>query len=130
MRGNRLRGRFHVSQIWSIPACAGEPRQEAPGAGQQGVYPRMCGGTSLPQLAPSTQFREIVFSFPGQRSDLYLVVAFLLGEDYLGHLSWTKKQHTVAICRMPSDSIPYGLGESDGILYDEFAPEYHIRSLR
>ena len=30
----------------SIPACAGEPRGRAQGAGRQGVYPRVCGGTS------------------------------------------------------------------------------------
>ena len=29
----------------SIPACAGEPRYVAPGAGGNAVYPRVCGGT-------------------------------------------------------------------------------------
>ena len=33
----------------SIPACAGEPLRNWLGVGEIEVYPRVCGGTSLPQ---------------------------------------------------------------------------------
>ena len=46
VRGNP--GITAASRYWpgSIPACAGEPLCLCAGGGQQGVYPRVCGGTS------------------------------------------------------------------------------------
>ncbi len=32
--------------VGSIPACAGEPHPQHPDVGAEGVYPRVCGGTS------------------------------------------------------------------------------------
>ena len=116
--------------LGSIPARAGEPRCTSNAPGPRGVYPRPRGGTPLPQIAPSTQFRRFVFSFPGQRSDLHLVLAVVLGDDCLNDLRGTKKQHTVTIGLMPSNSIRNGLGERGGILYDKFPPEYCIWSFR
>ena len=54
----RVRGNHPVEPLSalierSIPACAGEP---IPGSGwfrQEGVYPRVCGGTTVPFVTPS-----------------------------------------------------------------------------
>ena len=48
VRGNPLRPRRPQAQPRSIPACAGEPAPAIRPAGQKPVYPRLCGGTSLP----------------------------------------------------------------------------------
>ena len=46
VRGNPERRRFHLLQLRSIPACAGEPPFLAFGPQVSQVYPRVCGGTS------------------------------------------------------------------------------------
>ena len=45
VRGNHLLHRPGPFPPGSIPACAGEPQQEAAAPDQMGVYPRVCGGT-------------------------------------------------------------------------------------
>ncbi len=45
VRGNRRGHRLALDVWWSIPACAGEPRQKIGGPLRYGVYPRVCGGT-------------------------------------------------------------------------------------
>ena len=45
VRGNRTIRARRVSQLGSIPACAGEPRLWCARWSRQGVYPRVCGGT-------------------------------------------------------------------------------------
>ena len=47
VRGNPGYGRGEACGRGSIPACAGEPHADEPGRGLCGVYPRVCGGTSL-----------------------------------------------------------------------------------
>ena len=37
-----------VLELRSIPACAGEPRDEGRLVGRGRVYPRVCGGTQSP----------------------------------------------------------------------------------
>ena len=46
VRGNLRRGGGGGVGWRSIPACAGEPRQVARRPRRDGVYPRVCGGTS------------------------------------------------------------------------------------
>ena len=46
MRGNRQAGRLWDPLPGSIPAYAGEPDAIKPADGEDGVYPRVCGGTS------------------------------------------------------------------------------------
>ena len=46
VRGNRAVGGFGDHDGGSIPACAGEPRNAAVASSDDGVYPRVCGGTS------------------------------------------------------------------------------------
>ena len=45
VRGNRPVSQAGVLSSRSIPACAGEPRKEAPNTWLAWVYPRVCGGT-------------------------------------------------------------------------------------
>ena len=47
VRGNRRRCRLAARLRRSIPACAGEPERVAGGVHAGGVYPRVCGGTSV-----------------------------------------------------------------------------------
>ena len=47
VRGNRFRNRPPIQTMGSIPACAGEPKLVSPLASAKGVYPRVCGGTSV-----------------------------------------------------------------------------------
>ena len=42
------------ASLWSIPACAGEPRRSARLTGSSPVYPRVCGGTRIRQRLQST----------------------------------------------------------------------------
>ncbi len=49
VRGNRTRGSPHARMRRSIPACAGEPWISHPRGCARGVYPRVCGGTGLPE---------------------------------------------------------------------------------
>ena len=49
VRGNRRGRRTAVGAAGSIPACAGEPCAAHAGRPPQTVYPRVCGGTVLPQ---------------------------------------------------------------------------------
>ena len=47
VRGNPT-GHFQaVAGVWSIPACAGEPRLPMLRLARAGVYPRVCGGTRI-----------------------------------------------------------------------------------
>ena len=46
VRGNRQRRQRRVLDSGSIPACAGEPRNLWANRRMNGVYPRVCGGTS------------------------------------------------------------------------------------
>ena len=46
VRGNPGRRYRHVDNIWSIPACAGEPLPLHGAARLRGVYPRVCGGST------------------------------------------------------------------------------------
>ena len=46
VRGNRPQGVQGPRGAGSIPACAGEPEAESPTHVIDGVYPRVCGGTS------------------------------------------------------------------------------------
>ena len=47
VRGNRI-GVLAVDQdVWSIPACAGEPLHSWNGSPPLRVYPRVCGGTGV-----------------------------------------------------------------------------------
>ena len=48
VRGNRGEPAAAVERLRSIPARAGEPSQDRFARGQYRVYPRACGGTSLP----------------------------------------------------------------------------------
>ena len=45
VRGNRARAILGRENIWSIPACAGEPDQRRNTGAIHKVYPRVCGGT-------------------------------------------------------------------------------------
>ena len=45
VRGNRGAPAEHQAPGGSIPACAGEPADRRAGWGEEGVYPRVCGGT-------------------------------------------------------------------------------------
>ena len=38
---------YPISSSWSIPACAGEPVRRLSPIHSKGVYPRVCGGTSI-----------------------------------------------------------------------------------
>ena len=46
VRGNRARRSAGLANGGSIPACAGEPATKSPPPEGEGVYPRVCGGTS------------------------------------------------------------------------------------
>ena len=46
VRGNRARHVRHTARRRSIPACAGEPTSSTSTRSAQGVYPRVCGGTT------------------------------------------------------------------------------------
>ena len=46
VRGNRWTSSAAAPAIWSIPACAGEPRQAGRPRPPSAVYPRLCGGTT------------------------------------------------------------------------------------
>ena len=46
VRGNRRSPSPSPPHLWSIPACAGEPFMFSLFARGEGVYPRVCGGTS------------------------------------------------------------------------------------
>ena len=48
VRGNRLHGLALPPEPGSIPASAGEPPKDSSTGCRNGVYPRECGGTSLP----------------------------------------------------------------------------------
>ena len=48
VRGNRGYDRIDTGRAGSIPVCAGEPHPLPPRLRPTGVYPRVCGGTSLP----------------------------------------------------------------------------------
>ena len=53
VRGNRPRLGNRTARVGSIPACAGEPGDQANAFAQPSVYPRVCGGTpSLMILGP------------------------------------------------------------------------------
>ena len=52
VRGNRWGRRRSVGAAGSIPSCAGEPRRYSVPARSSGVYPRVCGGTSGPNIRP------------------------------------------------------------------------------
>ena len=45
MRGNRLQNAHLLNSVRSIPACAGEPKQNSIFDFIIEVYPRVCGGT-------------------------------------------------------------------------------------
>ena len=47
VRGNPMHSCPAGYSIGSIPACAGEPEGVFAGGGDEGVYPRLCGGTAL-----------------------------------------------------------------------------------
>ena len=47
VRGNHILFSINISGIRSIPACAGEPQCQQLAAAFGGVYPRVCGGTSI-----------------------------------------------------------------------------------
>ena len=46
VRGNQRPAAEGDSDVRSIPACAGEPKSLTPADPSDGVYPRVCGGTS------------------------------------------------------------------------------------
>ena len=48
VRGNRTESAPVGANQRSIPACAGEPGQTVYKKGEEGVYPRVCGGTKAP----------------------------------------------------------------------------------
>ena len=48
MRGNPIPARFRIMILRSIPAYAGEPGATAGMVAEPGVYPRVCGGTTIP----------------------------------------------------------------------------------
>ena len=50
VRGNRADGGPPPGYEGSIPACAGEPREEVLRIGRGEVYPRVCGGTAKSEL--------------------------------------------------------------------------------
>ena len=56
VRGNRGDGGPDDDPGGSIPACAGEPQPVQLSAGQIGVYPRVCGGTSVNLLTVTQLF--------------------------------------------------------------------------
>ena len=49
VRGNRFAAGYHCRIVGSIPACAGEPCERPRGRYADEVYPRVCGGTELPE---------------------------------------------------------------------------------
>ena len=53
VRGNPQRAHRQRAPGRSIPACAGEPNQSVSLKRVGKVYPRVCGGTSLPQEVPA-----------------------------------------------------------------------------
>ena len=50
VRGNQQHGVLRLQGRGSIPACAGEPFVGGAGREAGEVYPRVCGGTGIPQL--------------------------------------------------------------------------------
>ena len=50
VRGNRIARDVVNAPYGSIPACAGEPTDTRGRSSAPSVYPRVCGGTSLPNL--------------------------------------------------------------------------------
>ena len=50
--GNRLPITCNDPDVWSIPACAGEPRRRGRRGRGRPVYPRVCGGTLPPVSSP------------------------------------------------------------------------------
>ena len=56
VRGNHRRVECARERHGSIPARAGEPRKPVVGCAIHGVYPRACGGTSLPQAGQELGF--------------------------------------------------------------------------
>ena len=71
VRGNRLSGHAYLRWLWSIPARAGEPQENAAGKTRVGVYPRACGGTPIP-LATELTAQGLS---PRVRGNLTLVTA-------------------------------------------------------
>ena len=55
MRGNRVPARPRDGRQRSIPACAGEPQDSLNESNDTRVYPRVCGGTDLEQLAADVE---------------------------------------------------------------------------
>ena len=55
VRGNLDALRLVPGLVGTIPACAGEPRNSGTGAFMTRDYPRVCGGTLLPNSAPITR---------------------------------------------------------------------------
>ena len=52
VRGNHFGKLVGIGRQRSIPACAGEPSLRTISRRSAAVYPRVCGGTSVPALAP------------------------------------------------------------------------------
>ena len=50
VRGNPDAAARHIQRRWSIPACAGEPLHIGPAIPFLRVYPRVCGGTTGPEI--------------------------------------------------------------------------------
>ena len=52
VRGKRVHELIDISQLRSIPACAGETTAAAAASARARVYPRVCGGNGAPPVQP------------------------------------------------------------------------------
>ena len=68
VRGNHSTMIYHSTMIWSIPACAGEPKPTPACWPWAWVYPRVCGGTGMPQHR-SPQMQGLSPRVRGNRRD-------------------------------------------------------------
>ena len=53
VRGNLISPQRLRKEVWSIPACAGEPQFDLRSDVLDKVYPRVCGGTTMPSRRPA-----------------------------------------------------------------------------
>ena len=81
VRGNQRYVKTGGHKVWSIPACAGEPKSGTGTSAPSGVYPRVCGGTrrslssSSPSLGLSPRVRGNPLYAPERLNDLRSIPA-------------------------------------------------------
>ena len=74
VRGNLVQGDDRAHQRGSIPACAGEPVVSAIRQPLLRVYPRVCGGTGMPECAAVSD-RGLSPRVRGNQADIFSICA-------------------------------------------------------